>query len=289
VTSDQKLIKNQEPEARNLKLHVLDTGYTTAIEGAIIKGGRLRKVVCHSLVGLLLHPEHGPILFDTGYAPRIMAASRRFPYKLYRWVTPLHVTPEGAVAAQLPRFGLTPDDIRYVILSHFHADHVAGLRDFPRARLVAKSSGYEYVSRRRGWRAVLKGFLPALMPPDFRSRAMLLPDFAGHALPGLGPTHALFGDLSLQLVDLPGHARGQIGLLVATGSGRVLLAADGCWMLKQVRERRPPHPITGIIADDMAAVRSTIDNLHAFAEACPDVRIIPCHCPEAYAREVEPA
>jgi hypothetical protein len=39
----------------------------------------------------------------------------------------------------------------------------------------------------------------------------------------------------------------------------------------------------------MKAVRSTIHNLHTFAEACPDVRIIPCHCPEAYEREVKQA
>jgi glyoxylase-like metal-dependent hydrolase (beta-lactamase superfamily II) len=107
-------------------------------------------------------------------------------------------------------------------------------------------------------------------------------------LPGLGSTHALFGDPALRLVDLPGHARGQIGLLADTDGGRVLLAADGCWMLRQIRERRPPSIITSIIVDDMDAVRSTIDNLHSFAQAHPDVRIIPCHCPEAYEREVEP-
>lgn len=272
-----------------LDLHIIDTGYTEAIEGLIVRGGRLRKMICHSLVALLLHPEHGPILFDTGYAPRIMAASKRFPYRLYRWVTPLHVRAEGAVAAQLPRFGLAPGDIRHIILSHFHADHVAGLRDFPTACIVATRSGYADAAPRRGWRALKRGFLPALMPPDFANRARLLPEFTGPSLPGLGPTYDLFGDGSIQLVALPGHACGQIGALVSTNGGDVLLAADGCWMLKQVREQKPPHTITGIIVDDMKAVRATIEKLHTFAEACPGVRIIPCHCPEAYEREVKHA
>ncbi len=272
-----------------VQLHILDTGYTETIEGAIIKGGRLRKVVCHALVGLLLHPEHGPILFDTGYAPRIFLASKRFPYRLYRWITPLHVKRKGAVVSQLPSFGLTPDDIKYIIISHFHADHIAGLRDFPRAQLIATSSGYEDVAPRRGWRALQRAFLPDLMPIDFARRAILLPAFIGRALPGLGPTHSLFNDPSLRLVTLPGHAHGQIGMLLDTTEGQVLLAADGCWMQRQIREQRPPHPITGIIVDDMNAVRSTINNLHTFAEACPDVRIIPCHCPEAYRREVRQA
>ncbi len=272
-----------------VKLHILDTGYTVAIERILIRGGGFRKVVCHSLVGLLLHPERGPILFDTGYAPRIMAATRRSPYRLYRWITPLHVKPEEAVVSQLSRFGLTPDDIRYVILSHFHADHIAGLRDFPQARIVASRSAYEDVVPRRGWRALQKAFLPTLMPPDFAPRALLLPEFTGDALPGLGPTHALFDDGFLLLVALPGHAHGQIGLLAVTDKGRVLLAADGCWMLRQVRDQAPPHAITAILADDMRAVRSTIENLHTFTQACPDVRVVPCHCPEAFAREVEQA
>jgi hypothetical protein len=67
----------------------------------------------------------------------------------------------------------------------------------------------------------------------------------------------------------------------------VLFAADGCWLTRSIRERRPPARITHIFVDDPPAVRTTIEGLHAFAEACPDVRIVPSHCPEAFAREVQ--
>jgi glyoxylase-like metal-dependent hydrolase (beta-lactamase superfamily II) len=228
------------------------------------------------------------MLFDAGYAPRILDAVRPMPYRLYRMVTPLHVRPEGAVAAQLPRWGLVPDDIRYIIISHFHADHVAGLRDFPRAELITLRPAYEDVRHRKGMNALRRAFIPELLPDDFASRALLLPPFEGQPLPGLGRTHDLFGDGSMLLVNLPGHAHGQVGMLADTDRGRILFAADGCWMLRQVREKRFPHPITSVIVDDKRAVRSTIENLHAFSHACPDVKIIPCHCPEAFAQEVEP-
>jgi glyoxylase-like metal-dependent hydrolase (beta-lactamase superfamily II) len=269
-----------------MECHILDSGYTSTIEGLIMRGGRLRRVECHSIVALLMHPEHGPILFDTGYAPRILRATRRFPNRLYCWITPLHVHAEGSVAFQLARWGLTAGDIRYVIISHFHADHIAGLRDFQRATFVATRSAYDDVARRRGLSALQRAFLPQLLPPDFAQRSRVLPAFTGESLPGLGPTHNLFGDDTVTLVDLPGHAHGQIGMLVDTGEGRTLFAADGCWMMRQVREQRPPHPLTAIISDDMHAVRATISNLHTFSLAYPDVRIVPCHCPETFSRVV---
>ncbi|MEO8287531.1 MAG: MBL fold metallo-hydrolase [Chloroflexota bacterium] len=283
---DSELAGTGGTSAPTLRCHILDTGYTVALEKALMRGGELRKIKCHSIVALLCHPEHGWLLFDAGYASRLLRATRRLPFSIYGLVTPLHLQPELAVAAQLHHFGLKPVGIKTVILSHFHADHVAGLRDFPRARFVALSSAYDDVKQRRGVNALRRAFVPSLMPPDFVQRATLLHAFDGPPLPGLGPTHDLFGDGSIVLVELPGHAHGQIGALVNTEGGRVLLAADGCWMLKQVRLRRPPSRITNVIADDPTAVRATIDGLHTFMEACPDVRVVPSHCPEAFAREV---
>jgi glyoxylase-like metal-dependent hydrolase (beta-lactamase superfamily II) len=102
----------------------------------------------------------------------------------------------------------------------------------------------------------------------------------------LGPTHDLFGDESLVLAPLPGHARGQMGMLAHTTQGDALFAADACWLARSIRERQTPHPITNLLVDDPRAVRATIDQLATFAQARPDVTIIPSHCPETFAREV---
>jgi glyoxylase-like metal-dependent hydrolase (beta-lactamase superfamily II) len=270
-----------------LECHFLDTGYCDAWEHHVLRGGARRRFDCHALVAMLCHPRHGWLLWDAGYAPRLLDATRRLPFALYRRMTPLHLRPELAVVAQLGRWGLKPGDIRRVIISHFHADHIAGLRDFPQAELIAARAAYQDVANRRGLRALQRGFIPALLPDDFEARATLLPPFSGAPLPALGPTHDLFGDGALQLVELPGHARGQIGMLVQSEHGRILLAADGSWLTRAIRERRPPHRITHLFVDDPRAVRDTIERLHAFSQACPDVRIVPTHCPEAFAREIK--
>ena len=270
-----------------IECHVLDTGYCLASEHHLIRGGRHRMMACHSLVALLGHPEHGWTLWDAGYAPRMLAATRRFPFSLYRRITPLRLRPELAAVAQLRRRGIAPAAIRRVIVSHFHADHIAGLRDFPEATPVALAEAYADAAPRRGINALRRAFIPALLPPDFRERATLLGAFSGPPLPGLGPTHDLFGDGALRLVRLPGHACGQLGLLARTARGPILFAADGAWLTRAIRERRPPHPITNLMVDDPRAVRATLDGLHTFAHACPDVALVPTHCPEAFAREVE--
>jgi hypothetical protein len=75
-------------------------------------------------------------------------------------------------------------------------------------------------------------------------------------------------------------------MLANTAQGPVLFAADGCWLTRQVREQRPPHLITNLLVDDPRAVRTTIEGLHTFMLARPDVSIVPTHCPEAFEREV---
>lgn len=272
--------------ALTLRCEMLDTGSCLVSESLLIQGGARRKIACHSLVALLHHPRFGWLLWDSGYAPRIMDATAGSIFYLYRLATPLQLEPSLAVANQLPRLGIQPADIRSVLISHFHADHISGLRDFPQARYVATQEAYDDVAPRRGWNALRRGFIPALLPPDFRERAALLPPFSGPQLPHLGSTHDLFGDGTLLLVQLPGHARGQMGLLANTERGKILFAADGCWLTRSIYERRPPARLTNLIVDDGGAVTDTLARLYAFTREQPDVIVVPSHCPEAFEREV---
>ena len=80
---------------------LLDTGYCLASEHHIIRGGRRRQVACHALVALLRHPTRGWVLFDTGYAPRLLDATRGWPFRMYRWATPLRLRAEWSAARRL--------------------------------------------------------------------------------------------------------------------------------------------------------------------------------------------
>ncbi|MBK7876928.1 MAG: MBL fold metallo-hydrolase [Planctomycetes bacterium] len=275
------------PDPEPIDVRVLDTGYCLAWEHHLLRGGRRRRVECHSTVALFRHPRAGWVLYDTGYAPRLVDCTERFPWRLYRWATPLVVRPEYAAAAQLARLGVDARDVAHVVVSHFHADHLAGLRDFPRARFWARRSAWTEVAGSDGLAALRRAFVPALVPDDFERRCELLPALEGPELADLGPTHDLFGDGTLRLVDLPGHARGQLGLLARTGRGPLLFVADACWVRDGYRLQRPPHWITRVITDDAAERDETLARLADYARREPSVSIVPTHCPEAFREHAE--
>lgn len=269
-----------------LTCHILDTGHCLAHEHILIQGGARKEVACHSIVALLGHPQHGWLLWDAGYAPHMLTATAHFPYSLYRLATPLRLSPDLAAASQLGRLNLAPGDIGAILISHFHADHIAGLADFPSSKFVALREAYGSVAKIRGLRALRRAFVPSLLPRDFGARVTLLGAFNGPPLPGLGATYDYYGDGSLLLVRLPGHARGQVGLLANTDRGPIFFVADSCWLAQSVRENRPPSRIGGLIADNAGEMAVTIGGLHTFAAARPDVLVVPSHCPETFAQVV---
>lgn len=264
--------------------HILDTGYCTVSEHMIIHGGRHSPIECHSLVGLLHHPHHGWGLWDTGYAPRMLDAARGWPFGLYRYATPLHI--QVPIIDQLAQFNLHVEDIRWIILSHLHADHVAGLHDFPHARLILSAKAFHDARKRQGLNALRRAIIPALLPDNFTQRGALIERFNAAPITGLGANYDLFGDGSLRLVELGGHACGQLGLLVQTLEREIFFAADAAWLSQSVRENRLPHPLTYAIVDNIADLRASLLRVHLLHRLRPDITIIPTHCPEVFAREV---
>lgn len=270
--------------------HLLDTGFCTVPARFAYRAKTRRRVPCHAVCALLRHERHGWILFDTGYAPRVLEATARFPYRLYALATPMTIAAESAAVRQIARFGLTAADISTVVVSHFHADHMGGLLDFPAARLVASRAGYDAVRTRRGFDAVRRAFLPQLLPPDFAARAAWAEDLpAGASLPGFAETGDLFGDGSVLIVALPGHAAGQTGIIARTVAGEtagetLFLVADAVYSARQIRQNIPPHPLTRLFADDPRADGDTRARLHQQHRAAPDTILLPTHCPETLVR-----
>lgn len=269
--------------------HLLDTGYCRASEANLICGGRRQTVDYHALIGLLHHTREGWLLFDTGYSgPHLAAATAHLPYRLYRWLLPAHTQPQQSALAQMACLGLASADIRHIIISHFHPDHIGGIKDFPHARFVCDRRAWDEARTKKGTAALRRGLLPDLIPDDFADRALFCDFDNDPPLSGIEKTHDLFGDGTLLLVPLPGHARGQMGLRVpATPHGSVFLLADSVYLSRSVRENTPPHALTNLFTDDAHAVRDTVAHLHTFYEKYPDVILLPTHCPEAFARVAE--
>jgi len=268
-----------------LSFQMLQVGSCRHPECVALRGGSLWPVEFPALCALIRHPKLGNWLFDTGYGDYFQAATNPFPERIYRWVTPTSLPESERLVVQLGRMGLRPQDIDGVIISHFHADHIGALRDFPRATLVSSHAGYSHVHGMSRIRGLTQGFLPALLPGDFKDRSRFLEGMSLVNLPSeLRPFdqgYDILGDGSLVAVPLHGHTHEQFGLLLRREDGRtVFLSADACWSLKALRESRPPSWLAQRIFADRAGYRQTFDKLKTVLQHHPDVLLIPSHCHE---------
>ncbi len=284
---------DEAPSTSSVRLRLLFTGHTEGWEHHVLKGARHEIVPFHSMVAVVEHPRFGVTLFDSGYSRHFHEHTRRFPFSLYAKVTPVTCVPDNEVKAQLARLG-TPNVDR-IVLSHFHGDHIAGVRDFDDADVIVHADAWRDARSRRGLNAVRKGFVPGLLPDGFGERVFCLDRFCD---PGFGPfarAHDLFGDRSVLLVELPGHAAGQVGMLVQLDDGsasagnpsgaptRKLLCADAVWYRQAIREVRMPGAITRPLLSSSKDYRRTLDILHAFSQQFPEIELLPTHCPEVFA------
>ena len=266
--------------ATQVKLRIFHSGYCVA-HGKVADPVRGQKYCrFYATWALIEHPKAGLILFDTGYAPRFREATARWPYKLYAWMTPMFLQEEETACNQLTALGYDPAQIGMVILSHFHGDHIAGLKDFPNARIVCSTSALEQATSVKGWAAVNKGILPDLLPLDLIQRAQTIDDHGLGKLTDEHKAYDLWGDGSIHLFALPGHGRGQMGAVVQTPDGSVFLAADAAWQLQAWQFGTLPRSIVRLFFDDWLAYRQTFDELRGFAQRNPECRIVFTHSPE---------
>lgn len=272
-----------------LKLRVLEAGSCVHPEHIVLQNHRLTPLRFPALYAVLEHPSNGLCLFDTGYSSHFVEATRPFPERLYAWVTPVSISSEQTAVRQLARLGYAASDVRYVFISHFHADHISALADFPTARFRFLPAAYAAVRQLGRFQALRRGVLRALIPRDFEQRADPLGDTRPVRLPRqCAPFDTgvdMFGDGSCYAVELPGHARGQLGLFVRDHDERLyFLVADACWTRAGYEQRVRPHPVTRLLFDDTGQYHATLDRLAELHRREPAVTIVPSHCQQTFER-----
>jgi len=189
------------------------------------RGGRLRHLpggwsesTLPVNVVLVDHPD-GLCLFDAGPGERAMTPGG-LPWHPWLRLSRFEPTPEDEVATALARRGATRADVRWLVLSHLHVDHVGGVAAYANAEVVVSRGEWE---RAQGLRGRLRGFVPSLWPSG-RAPCIVEP-----AAPGLGPFPAAYdlaGDRTLVVVPTPGHTPGHVSLLVDLDGAKTLCGGD---------------------------------------------------------------
>ena len=235
-----------------MKIHVLQCG-SIRVDPTVPFGKRLdlieaakqltaadkNRITLPVFTYLIEHPQ-GLILVDTGWCREISpdgvydprAAAAVLPSQMAALFHPS--VPKGmAIHEQLSGMGLAPEDLDYVLLTHLDVDHISGLRHVNKAKHIVLPE-YEYY-----WscRTVYK----LRQPQDLWIQyPMERPFYRGSPL---GPNHwviDLFGDESIQLVNVPGHTEGQAAVVIRNGKRFVLLTADAAFSPRNWQEMIVP-------------------------------------------------
>jgi len=190
------------------------------------------------------------ILVDTGYDD-VEAAARGRPIRL------------DPVAALAP-FGLRPEDISHVIVTHLHYDHAGGLHLFPNALLHMQAAEMAYATG-----------------PCMCHDVLRMPFTAGHVCEAVkrlysGKLHFYEGDgevaEGVTVHCIGGHSRGLQAVRVRTQAGWLVLASDAAHFYENIWARKP-FPIVV----DLQDMLDGFARLEALASA-PGL-IVPGHDP----------
>lgn len=259
-----------------------------ASERLLVQGGRRAPVTLRVRYGLLDHPVAGPVLIDTGYTRETVQGPRSLALRAYARALGPRLIEAEQPAALLAGRGLRPEDVGTIVLTHFHADHVSGLRQFPNARIIACDRTYARISRRHTVTNGRHGVFPELLPDDMETRLTgfsTLPTTDTTLAPGLSARNDIFGDGTVLTVDLPGHAEGHVGLYFPTLETPLLYATDTQWLLSALAPGRAPGLPASVISHDASAGLRTTRAVGRFREAGGQVML--CHDPDPTPYDVD--
>jgi N-acyl homoserine lactone hydrolase len=136
------------------------------------------------------------LLWDTGHA-----------------MTTPKVAPKVSIVDQLAQANVKPEQINFVGISHYHADHTGQVGSFPKATLLIGKGDWDAITAPKPAEGV--NFKP------FENWIS-----GGGTVEPVPLDKDVFGDGSVMMLYTPGHTPGHHSLLVKTSSGNFIITGD---------------------------------------------------------------
>ena len=203
-----------------MKLYMFSTGYIPVL-GRLLRNDKALKLVKMPMVCFLIEDTHGLTLIDTGFGRMTLKNPADFPGRFYSMVLSLQMKAGEDALSRIEALGYKAGDVKDIILTHLHIDHVGGIPDFPDANIHTTREEYAAMKERTD-----------KMLSFYHSGAFQHgPKWIIHKLKkeerfGFSSSLDVFGDGKIILVATPGHTSGHISVIISMQNRTVLHLGD---------------------------------------------------------------
>ena len=177
-------------------------------------------------VWVIEHPE-GTIVIDTGENADSMEVDKYLSgeswYARYQFKNACNVKiqSQNEINHQLSKINIKIDDVKLVVLTHMHLDHIDGLRNFPKQEIMVGDFEFTHPDN------VFKSILPAWFKPNRLTYKPGKIEVFDAAFPVTQAEDLLY-------IPTPGHTLGHSSLVFRTDDFDIMFAGDASYDQAQV-------------------------------------------------------
>lgn len=276
-----------------MKVHILQTGYTKVPYGQFFGGlqgwtglkGLIKFATdkSHFIVVpinsfLIEHPTQGLILVDTGINWEQTHEHSKYytgAAKLILDEDEYLLKEEEQLPTQLNNLGFQCKDVKTIILTHLHEDHVGGLRYFPNAQVIISKAEWDIRNNK------ILGLIPLGYPKSLEPvKDWRIIPYSSGPFYNFDKSEDVFGDGSLVLIPTPGHSFGHLSIYVQCNGYQLLLCGDGLYTLRHLAvEQVRSISLKKAWMEEYIKSAKQIVNLR---KLIPNLVIVPGHDPTEY-------
>lgn len=264
--------KNHVPA--EMKLVKLPTGVTHRSSAFAYRGGSFFDKRDFSMTALLVKHPKGDLLIDTGFGKNIAKHLALMP-KPFQWAT--SYTRYKSAAEQLDSMGYDRKNLRAILLTHAHWDHVSGVEEFPTTPVWVTHEEKAFITSESSLSVVLRSF-----------QSVNYEEYSFGSGPFLNfeKSYDVYGDGSVVVVPAPGHTPGSVIVFLTTPDERhYAMLGDLVWQQEGITQREERPWVQRTLGDNNPErVRDSILRVSSLIQKFDSLTIIPAHDSRGFER-----
>ena len=195
------------------------------------------------------------ILIDTGETSKIYEKNYLPEGGLYHKSVQTRIKKEEEINFQISSLGYQIEDIKTIILTHLHGDHIGGIQYFPKANFLVSETEYELATSKKGQN---NGYFKKNWPSWFSPNLI---KYNNQAEGVFNQSYHLQESKKIIIVPTPGHSIGHQSVIIKTKSVTYFIGGDLTYNIETLKKEIP-----NVIIMNKEAIKS-VSKVHEYVKS----------------------